>query len=1122
MTPPIFGVNAEATYQDFCQALGVSSVVGWRGYCTPTQGVPSAWPGGGLSVPSGVTTPIVSIKPNISAVLSGSLDSALAAYFALVPAGAIVTLWHEGEHSAGVSAATLIAMHAHVYPIFTAHAAAGAKYVQIFETFTAYSGSSHYPLSQWVCSAANGGTNLDGYFFDWYPDTATDLTATASVSAALTQLLSVTTSPLIGITECNYTTNVTPGQGITWTGPQGTSTPADWFAQAWAWAQANNCYCFFPFYNSTNGVPFPGADSADVLAELSLINSESGGSPSTTTYLIGKGASAVGSKTVALTPDNPSADGDAIVVCAAVVVTSETVVSVQDSQNNSYVLAENLSSQFSMAVFVATTGSGPDEPTTGLSTLDTITITYSTTGTNAKNFIAIGIPDVPVGASPDQPSVASDASSSSPSLTTPALGSSAEAIVAFITNGQSGGSISWATPWVSIASGVEQGTNAISGVASQTVFTNLPVTASGTLSASTKWGMIVIALPVITQPAPVVAPVQPGPATDSLMLGGVIEVLGNLPTTGCVAAAPSAGFILDPSYSLGAPKPIVDVVASMATDGEMPYGSRASNREPNMTLTIVADSKLELAIAEEYLLSIIDQPFWEMQWTRSDATTPVVFDCFRAAPSEPVYDLNAQNQFTAQIKLEFQGLPYARSTVLRALSFEAPLSGASAPPSAAVLDTFSGVQGNGPQWSKTTFSTAPDGNTNAAVWAQGNVQAPNYSHTAGTIADVPPWSSFAFWCAFVLPGGNTTNQIVSFFITLTDSQGNQLQFSKTQRVNGCLFIATPSWNYISIPLKQVPSGFNYTAIKKYQIQVMTTLGLLNYQNFLMTEISLKPLSTQLVSGTRGAVYQINGVLGTVHAPMAMQFQQPSMAPFSTLIAHRPGLNASPTLVPFVSVGAGLDQPDDTHFYTVSSLISGANATFQSTYTIYLVAQSFSTPASPRKVTVTIHQYPTSVASNPVSQSVSRTFTPSTDVVNGIVEIGNLTLPVADIAPDNTKAVFKVTVDDTTTSDRFLDCIFLDTLGQTTLVNTNGGDFENIWIDLPTPAHDLGRVLGSATDRNEAYSVLAVDGPPEGPVVISGGQPVLDPGTNMLFCYCVEGPPNLGAWYYPAFYLDSVI
>jgi hypothetical protein len=1112
MTAPIFGIDAEATYEEFCEALGVASVAGWRAYLTPSQGIPSAWPGGGNTIPSGVTFPVVSLKPDISAVLSGALDAALAAYFALVPAGAAVTLWHEGEHSAGVSANTLIAMHAHVYPIFHANAAAGAMYVQIFETFTAYTASSHYPLSQWVCSVANGGVNLDGYFLDWYPNTtATD--AVDSITPAVTQVRSVTTSPVIGVTECNYTTDLTGG--ITWTG-----TPAQWFSDAWAYALANNLYCFFPYFNATNGVPFPGADSDDVVAELSLINQQSGGSPATATYLIATDASAAGSKTVVVPVANSTSQGDAIVVGASVVVTSETVTSVEDSQGNSYILAESITTEFAMSVFVATSGSGPDEPTIALvAGTDTITVNFSTTGTNAKNIIAAGIPGILVGAFPDQVASAFSAGSNSPVALTGVLETPAEACVAFVTNGASGADIAWANPWVSIAGGVQQSTNAISGMAAQTVITPNPVIASGTISASTKWALIVVTLPVVTPSGPIAPPSPAGTGTDSLILAGAIELLGNLPTYGCIPGAPGAGIFTDPDFSFGSPQPVVDQSESLVTDGEMPYGTRASNRTFVMPLTIFGSTRQEVAVAEEYLMALIDQPSWTLLWTRSDVITPLVWDCFRAEPSEPTYDLAASNQVTAFLKITFQALPYGRSSVQKLLGFAAPISGASAPPSPVVVDSFSSV--SGPQWVKTTFSTAP-GSTNAAQWTQGNLGFAEYTKTLGSVADIEPLSSIAFWCAFVVPLNSPANQVVTFIVQITDSHGNTLQFGQSQKVDGCLYIATPKWNYVSIPVKQVKSGFIYSAVKKYEIVIATTLGKLSYQNYLMTEIVAKPESTQLVAGTRGAVYNLDGILGSVHAPVSFQFQQPALASFSTLIAHRPGQNASPSLVPYVSVGGGSDTPDGTHFYTFSSLISGVNALFTSTYTILLIADSFSSPTDSRKVTVTFYQYPFSGSSNPVTQTVSRTFTPSTDIVNGIVEVGAITLPVADIAPDNTQAQFKATVTDTVTTDRYFDVIALDTLGQTVIVNTNDGDFENIWIDEPDLHADLGRVLGSASDRGSAFSVLALPGPPEGPLTISGGPLTVDPGDNLLFCYCVEGPPGISAAYYPQFYLDSII
>jgi hypothetical protein len=151
----------------------------------------------------------------------------------------------------------------------------------------------------------------------------------------------------------------------------------------------------------------------------------------------------------------------------------------------------------------------------------------------------------------------------------------------------------------------------------------------------------------------------------------------------------------------------------------------------------------------------------------------------------------------------------------------------------------------------------------------------------------------------------------------------------------------------------------------------------------------------------------------------------------------------------------------------------------------------------------------------VTAQVSRTFTPSADVTNGMVTIGELTLPVADIAPDNTGANFAVAVTDTNTSDRFLDCLILDTQGQTTWVNLPSAEYPIFYIDEPTSDRDLGRVMGSAFGRSQAVSVLADS-------FVSGGPLTVDPGgPNTLLCYSMTGVPSLAAYYSARWFLDRL-
>src|ERR1022692_2716364 len=113
---PVCGCDYAAnTWKTISAAAG--GLAGFRAYADPAAGVPSAWPGSAGVIPATATLPVISIKPDIPTVLSGSLDAQLAAYFALVSAGAWGTLWHEGDSAAnGFTTAQIIGLHSPVYP----------------------------------------------------------------------------------------------------------------------------------------------------------------------------------------------------------------------------------------------------------------------------------------------------------------------------------------------------------------------------------------------------------------------------------------------------------------------------------------------------------------------------------------------------------------------------------------------------------------------------------------------------------------------------------------------------------------------------------------------------------------------------------------------------------------------------------------------------------------------------------------------------------------------------------------------------------------------------------------------------------------------------------------------
>ena len=233
-------------------------------------------------------------------------------------------------------------------------------------------------------------------------------------------------------------------------------------------------------------------------------------------------------------------------------------------------------------------------------------------------------------------------------------------------------------------------------------------------------------------------------------------------------------------------------------------------------------------------------------------------------------------------------------------------------------------------------------------------------------------------------------------------------------------------------------------------------------------------------------------------------------PISSLLVHMPKPDAPPELSPLCPVGNGADTPNGGTEYTVPP-INSLPARFDGTYTVYLIASSYNNPTSSHTVSVVIKQY--AYSSGPsVQTTLSRTFTPSTDILNGYIDLGNITLPLADMAPGNTDSFFVVTVTSNFTIDRYLDVLFLDTQGQLVFVNFSGSAFaQNVWIDEAELDRDLGRVLASETDRDRARSCLASDNSNR----VSGGPLCVTPEVhNRVLVYQQQGVPATTMSYLP--------
>src|SRR5258708_5612988 len=100
----------------------------------------------------------------------------------------------------------------------------------------------------------------------------------------------------------------------------------------------------------------------------------------------------------------------------------------------------------------------------------------------------------------------------------------------------------------------------------------------------------------------------------------------------------------------------------------------------------------------------------------------------------------------------------------------------------------------------------------------------------------------------------------------------------------------------------------------------------------------------------------------------------------------------------------------------------------------------------------------------------------------------------------------------TTKYRFLDVLFLDTLGSTVLIQSPTA-YAQMGADAPPVDRDLGLIWGSLYDRDDAVSILDR-------ATVAGGPISVDPeGNPHLLVYAAEGAPNCQMTYHPCYWLD---
>jgi hypothetical protein len=425
--------------------------------------------------------------------------------------------------------------------------------------------------------------------------------------------------------------------------------------------------------------------------------------------------------------------------------------------------------------------------------------------------------------------------------------------------------------------------------------------------------------------------------SDSLILGNVIELMGGAGGVSCQAipelldssgigpryrilAPPSRNAVAygyESSYDLNAPQPHQDVVASMLLDGERPFGTRASNRTITLPVIIfgtLAGGMKQVLAAREYLMSVIDQQVWQITWTPADTGKPLIYDCFRALPSVPLYGFNYSaggvangaavgraNYPVALITLTIQALPYGRSDIdgVQSLPFSNPLINSPVPPGSVVLDNFSSVTA-GHGWVQDATRFVQGGTASVRYDSPVPVTSPYpaavYSHTLAAPVSMIGLSAVSVWVGQAYdtqwPAAPSFISNLNLAWTLTDGQGNTLSFSAAQNAAAWGALpSTPKWTLVTAAVPQGQANFNYGDVVSYSVTATNWAGSGNTglvrMHLWLNDLTASPQTVSNAASPRGTLYNLFSLPGSARAPINVQCQLPATAPVSLEITTPP-------------------------------------------------------------------------------------------------------------------------------------------------------------------------------------------------------------------------------------------
>ncbi|MCL2733219.1 MAG: hypothetical protein FWE15_24790, partial [Actinomycetia bacterium] len=145
-----------------------------------------------------------------------------------------------------------------------------------------------------------------------------------------------------------------------------------------------------------------------------------------------------------------------------------------------------------------------------------------------------------------------------------------------------------------------------------------------------------------------------------------------------------------------------------------------------------------------------------------------------------------------------------------------------------------------------------------------------------------------FWAGFASPQyyakwANHQSE-VTFAFTLRDAAGKTVSASTHQKVAHSSNAAKPLWQAVSVRMPVANVDFDYSQVTRYSVRaynyVKGSASYLKDSQFFLDSLYAESPSSFILGGsggiTRGSIYRLNGVEGSVHTPISVEAtQQPS-------------------------------------------------------------------------------------------------------------------------------------------------------------------------------------------------------------------------------------------------------